>query len=49
MPFNLNYFAPVLEKKSVWIDNLETTKPDTQMLKISSEEFGLLLVENSWD
>ena len=42
-------FAPVLEKKSVWMENLATNKPEKQMLTISSEAFGLLLLENSWD
>ena len=44
-----DYFAPVLDKKSVWMDNLEITKPEKQMLTISSEAFGLLLLENLWD
>ena len=42
-----NYFAPVLEKKSVWMENLATNKPKKQMLTISNEAFGLLLLENS--
>ena len=42
-------FAPILEKKSVRMENLATNKPEKQMLTISSEAFGLLLLENSWD
>ena len=44
-----DYFAPVLEKKSVWMENLASNKPERQMLPISSGAFGLLLLENSCD
>ena len=31
------------------MDNLETTKPEKQMIMIGNEAFGLLLLENLWD
>ena len=42
-------FAPILEKKSTFISNLNTANEDKDLLCIASEAFGLLVLENQWD
>ena len=42
-------FAPILEKKSIWNQRLKAAKTDKDLLTISSEAFGLLILENQWD
>ena len=42
-------FAPILEKKHIWQQNLINAKTDRDVISISSEAFGLLVLENQWD
>ena len=42
-------FAPILEKKHIWHQNLLNAKTDRDVMSISSEAFGLLVLENQWD
>ena len=44
-----NRFAPLLEKKSLWKQRITSAKSDADLLSISSEAFGLLVLENQWD
>ena len=41
-------FLPCLEKKTVWNRKLKKAKEDKDLLTISSEAFGLLVMENQW-
>ena len=40
---------PLLEKKTNFKRKLRTATKDEDLLTISSEAFGLLLLENHWD
>ena len=42
-------FAPIVERKLGWGNKMAKAEADKDMLSISSEAFGLLLVENMWD
>ena len=42
-------FAPILEKKHIWQHHLINAKTDRDVMLISSEAFGLLVLENQWD
>ena len=39
-------FAPILEKKHIWQQNLINAKTNRDVISISSEAFGLLVLEN---
>ena len=41
-------FVPHLKKKAIWNRKLNKAKEDRDMIAISSEAFGLLLLENQW-
>ena len=41
-------FVPHLEKKALWNRKLSKAKEDKDLVTISSEAFGLLLLENQW-
>ena len=45
----MDHFAPILEKKQNWTSRVVGAKEDKQVLTVSSEVFGLLLLENQWD
>ena len=47
--FFFDIFVPVLEKKSTFNEKLMTATKDAELFCISSEAFGLLLLENHWD
>ena len=42
-------FAPIVERKLSWNGKMVKAQSDKDMLSISSEAFGLLLIENMWD
>ena len=44
-----DYFAPLIEKKSIYKSKLKTATEDAGLLSISSEAFGLLVLENHWN
>ena len=47
--FFFDIFVPVLEKKSTFNEKFMTATKDEELLSISSEAFGLLILENHWD
>ena len=42
-------FAPIVECKLSWGNKMAKAQVDKDTLSISSEAFGLLLIENMWD
>ena len=47
--FFFDIFVPLLEKKSTFNEKLMTATKDEELLSISSEAFGLLVLENYWN
>ena len=47
--FFFDIFVPLLEKKSTFNEKFMTATKDEELLSISSEAFGLLILENHWD
>ena len=42
-------FVPHLEKRSNWDDRVANAENDKDVVSVSSEAFGLLILENYWD
>ena len=47
--FFFDRFVPLLEKKTYFKRKLRTAIKDEELITISSEAFGLLLLKNHWD
>ena len=47
--FFFDRFVPILEKKKLFLGRVEEAQTDEDLVSISSEAFGLLLLENYWD
>ena len=47
--FFFDIFVPLLEKKSTFNEKLMTATKDKELFCISSEAFGLLVLENHWN
>ena len=47
--FFFDRFVPLLEKKTNFRRKLRSATKDEDLITISSEAFGLLLLENHWD
>ena len=47
--FFFDRFIPILEKKKIFLNRMKKAETDADLSSISSEAFGLLLLENHWD
>ena len=47
--FFFDRFVPILERKSLFESKLKNATVDEELICISSEAFGLLVLENHWD
>ena len=47
--FFFDRFVPILERKSLFENRIKNTTMDEELICISSEAFGLLVLENHWD
>ena len=47
--FFFDRFVPILERKSLFESRLKNATVDAELICISSEAFGLLVLENHWD